>query len=287
MRYIIFFFYYNTSQQARRAALQDIGKNRIQYKSFKWKVIYSNNFELYFNEGSENIANEALKFIEKFPIHSSEIGHLPFKKSKIFIYNSIIDLEQSNIGINENNEFLNTNSNYNNKIQFKVAFQNNMNQFKKDLSMGICKILIEDLMKGNVTFTKRFGRASFTTIPKWFSEGAARYLAYGWDSEMDNRLRDYFRLSDKKTINKINNNKSEFIGQSIWNFIAIEYGKSNISNILNLTKIIRNPEKSMSSALGVSFDELIMMWSEFYNSSENFEDVDSFQILKQRKYTKI
>ena len=217
MRYIIFFLllqYFTVSSQS--SFYQDIGKNRIQYKSFKWKVIYSNNFELYFNEGSENIANEALKFIEKkFPIHSSEIGHLPFKKSKIFIYNSIIDLEQSNIGINENNEFLNTNSNYNNKIQFKVAFQNNMNQFKKDLSMGICKILIEDLMKGNVTFTKRFGRASFTTIPKWFSEGAARYLAYGWDSEMDNRLRDYFRLSDKKTINKINNNKSDFIGQSL------------------------------------------------------------------------
>ena len=288
MRYIIFFLllqYFTASSQS--SFYQDIGKNRIQYKSFKWKVIYSNNFELYFNEGSENIANEALKFIEKkFPIHSSEIGHLPFKKSKIFIYNSIIDLEQSNIGINENNEFLNTNSNYNNKIQFKVAFQNNMNQFKKDLSMGICKILIEDLMKGNVTFTKRFGRASFTTIPKWFSEGAARYLAYGWDSEMDNRLRDYFRLSDKKTINKVNNDKSEFIGQSIWNFIAIEYGKSNISNILNLTKIIRNPEKSMSSALGVSFDELIMMWSEFYNSSENFEDVESFSNLKTKKVYK-
>ena len=268
---------------------QDIGKNRVQYKSFKWKVIYSNNFELYFNEGSENIAEEALRFIEKkFPIHTSEIGHRPFKKTKIFIYNSIIDMEQSNIGINGNDEFLNTNSNYNNKIQFKVAFQNNISQFKKDLSMGICKILIEDLMKGNMTFTKRFGRASFTTIPRWFSEGAARYLAYGWDNKMDNRLRDYFRLSDKKTIKKINNNKSEFIGQSIWNFIAIKYGKSNISNILNLTKIIRNPEKSMSSALGVSFEELIISWSEFYKNSENFEDVESFPYFKtKRQYNDI
>ena len=285
MRYIVIFFLFQCFTVFSQSSFyQDIGKNRVQYKSFKWKVIYSNNFELYFNEGSENIAEEALKFIEKkFPIHSSEIGHLPFKKSKIFIYNSIIDMEQSNIGINGNDEFLNTNSNYNNKIQFKVAFEKNMSQFKKDLSMGICKILIEDLMKGNMTFTKRFGRASFTTIPRWFSEGAARYLAYGWDNKMDNRLRDYFRLSDKKTIKKINNNKSEFIGQSIWNFIAIKYGKSNISNILNLTKIIRNPEKSMSSALGVSFEELIISWSEFYKNSENFENIESFTDFQTKR----
>ena len=43
----------------------EIGKNGIQYKNFKWKVIYSNNFELYFNDGSENIANIALDHIEE------------------------------------------------------------------------------------------------------------------------------------------------------------------------------------------------------------------------------
>ena len=75
----------------------EIGKNGIQYKNFKWKVIYSNNFELYFNDGSENIANIALDHIEEnFSNLSSNVGHQPFKKTKIFIYNSLIDMKQSN-----------------------------------------------------------------------------------------------------------------------------------------------------------------------------------------------
>lgn len=248
----------------------EIGKNGIQYKNFKWKVIYSNNFELYFNDGSELIANIAMNHIEKnFSILSSDVGHQPFKKTKIFIYNSLIDLKQSNIGINEKDEFLNTNSNFNNKIQFKVAFKNNISEFKKDLNFEISKVLISDLMQGNMSFSKRFGKASFTTIPKWFSEGAARYLAYGWGMKMDNILRDYFLQSDKKTIKYINNNQSEFIGQSMWNYISIKYGKSNISNILNLSKIIRNPERAISSALGISFEEFIIDWSEYYSYSIN------------------
>ena len=248
----------------------EIGKNGIQYKNFKWKVIYSNNFELYFNDGSENIANIALDHIEEnFSKLSSNVGHQPFKKTKIFIYNSLIDMKQSNIGINENDLFLNTNSNFNNKIQFKVAFQNNISAFKRDLNFEISKVLISDLMKGNMSFSKRFGKASFTTIPKWFSEGAARYLAYGWDIEMDNILRDYFLLTDQKKIKNINNNQSEYIGQSMWNYISIQYGKSNISNILNLSKIIRNPERAISSALGISFEDFIINWANYYSESIN------------------
>ena len=64
----------------------EIGKNGIQYKNFNWKVIYSNNFELYFNDGSENIANIALDHIEEnFSKLSSNVGHQPFKKTKIFM----------------------------------------------------------------------------------------------------------------------------------------------------------------------------------------------------------
>ena len=52
-------------------------------------------------------------------------------------------------------------------------------------------------MHGNMSFAKRFGKVSFINIPKWFSEGAARFLAYGWDIEMDNIIRD--NIIDSRT----------------------------------------------------------------------------------------
>ena len=269
MRYLIFIYFFTFSLTAySQNELYNIGKNRIQYKSFDWEVMYTNNFEFYYNTNALNIAEIASSFLEdKFSELTNNIGHQPFKKTKVFIYNSERDKEQSNIGINEADEFLFSNLSLNNRIIFKVAYNNNLNVFKNNLSYEFNKVLIRDLMHGNLSFAKRFGKVSFINIPEWFSDGAARYLAYGWDTEMDNVIRDYFLTKQKKSLNKISDEQSKYIGQSIWNYISITYGKNTISNIINLTKIIRNPEKAISSSLGINYNNFIQNWSNYYYSS--------------------
>jgi len=230
--------------------------------------MYTNNFEFYYNANALNIAEIASSFLEdKFSELTNNIGHQPFKKTKVFIYNSEREKEQSNIGINEADEFLFSNLSLNNRIIFKVAYNNDLNVFKNNLSYEFNKVLIRDLMHGNLSFAKRFGKVSFINIPEWFSDGAARYLAYGWDIEMDNVIRDYFLTKQKKSLNKISDEQSIYIGQSIWNYISVTYGKNTISNIINLTKIIRNPEKAISSSLGINYNNFIQNWSNYYYSS--------------------
>tara|TARA_B100001287_G_scaffold125293_1_gene105592 strand:+ start:3420 stop:6392 length:2973 start_codon:yes stop_codon:yes gene_type:complete len=230
--------------------------------------MYTNNFEFYYNANALNIAEIASSFLEdKFSELTNNIGHQPFKKTKVFIYNSEREKEQSNIGINEADEFLFSNLSLNNRIIFKVAYNNDLNVFKNNLSYEFNKVLIRDLMHGNLSFAKRFGKVSFINIPEWFSDGAARYLAYGWDMEMDNVIRDYFLTKQKKSLNKISDEQSIYIGQSIWNYISVTYGKNTISNIINLTKIIRNPEKAISSSLGINYNNFIQNWSNYYYSS--------------------
>ena len=269
MRYLIFIYFFTFSLTAySQNEIYNIGKNRIQYKSFDWEVMYTNNFEFYYNANALNIAEIASSFLEdKFSELTNNIGHQPFKKTKVFIYNSERDKEQSNIGINEADEFLFSNLSLNNRIIFKVAYNNNLNVFKNNLSYEFNKVLIRDLMHGNLSFAKRFGKVSFINIPEWFSDGAARYLAYGWDVEMDNVIRDYFLTKQKKSLNKISDEQSKYIGQSIWNYISVTYGKNTISNIINLTKIIRNPEKAISSSLGINYNNFIQNWSNYYYSS--------------------
>ncbi|MEL0008416.1 MAG: hypothetical protein VW741_00950 [Flammeovirgaceae bacterium] len=284
---IIFFLILSNNLLSQSSIYNKIGKNRIQYESFDWEVIYSNNFEIYYNTNSLYIAEIVSKHLENnFSSLTNNVGHRPFQKTKIFIYNSERDLEQSNIGINETDKFLSTNLNLNNRIVFKIAFNNNLHEFKEELNYEFCKVLISDLMHGNMSFAKRFGKVSFINIPEWFSKGAARYLAFGWDIEMDNIIRDYFLTENKKSLNKISEDQAGYIGQSIWNYISITYGKNTISNIINLTKLLRNPEKAISSSLGINFNNLIDNWSNFYlsniNSFErsynesNFESLDKY-----------
>ena len=269
MRYLIFIFLYTFSLTTySQNEIYNIGKNRIQYKSFDWEVMYTNNFEFYYITNALNIAEIASSFLEeKFSELTNNIGHQPFKKTKVFIYNSEREKEQSNIGINEADEFLFSNLSLNNRIIFKVAYNNDLNVFKNNLIYEFNKVLIRDLMHGNLSFAKRFGKVSFINIPEWFSNGAARYLAYGWDMEMDNVIRDYFLTKQKKSLNKISDEQSKYIGQSIWNYISVTYGKNTISNIINLTKIIRNPEKAISSSLGINYNNFIQNWSNYYYSS--------------------
>ena len=106
---------------------------------------------------------------------------------------------------------------------------------------------------------------------------------------MDNIIRDYLLTESKKSINKITENQAGYIGQSIWNYISITYGKNTISNIINLTKLLRNPEKAISSSLGINFNNLINNWSDFYSSSINdFErNYNESNLESLEKYDKI
>ena len=265
---ILFFGFLNFKVFSQNSFYNNIGKNRIQYKSFKWNVIHTNNFEIYYNSNNDQVERIASEHLENnFSRMTSLVGHQPYIKTKVFIFNSESDMNQSNIGINETDKYLNTNTNYNNKIQFKISFENNIHSFKKNLDYKFSKVLINDLMRGNISLTKRFGKiSSFRSIPDWFSEGAAKFLGYGWDIEMDNVIRDYFLTQNKKKLKKITEIKSGYIGQSIWNYISVTYGKGSISNIINLTKIIRNPEKAIASSLGLSFNNFINNWSNFYSN---------------------
>jgi hypothetical protein len=80
-------------------------------------------------------------------------------------------------------------------------------------------------------------------------------------------MRTVILKNKDKKIETIQGKDAEIIGQSIWNYIAVRYGKDNISNILNLTRIIRTEESSITSTLGISYSRFLKEWREYYANS--------------------
>ena len=132
-------------------------------------------------------------------------------KTKIFIFNSAADLNQSNLGINEKEVFLTTNVQTNFKLEFTTYFPGTRQNFLKKLKYDFSNSLISDMMNSEKSFTQRFGKSSLVYLPKWFTNGASKYIADGWSQEMDNYMRDYFLISDFKKISKITENQSPII----------------------------------------------------------------------------
>lgn len=241
----------------------EFGQNRIQYKTFDWIYYSTNHFDVYHYEGGKEYADQAIEFLEdEFNNITDLLGYAPYSKTKIFIYNSIHDLQQSNVGI-DGVEFTIGGQTDFIKLQIEIAHPGTAIEFKQELVYKLSRKLIEEMLFGG-SLAEIFQSSYLLNLPRWFVDGAARYLAFGWSSDMDDYIRNYLSNQEVNKLIKVDGELSGLLGQSVWNYIAISYGKSNVSNILNLTRIIRNEENSISSTLGMSYKQFINQWQKYY-----------------------
>ncbi|WP_020527485.1 hypothetical protein [Flexithrix dorotheae] len=239
------------------------GKNRVQYKKMDWRYISTPNFDVYFYDGGYDVAKLAAKYAEDdFDRITDMVGFSPYNKTKILIYNSIIDLQQSNIGVYHQGFDEGGQTNFV-RSEIELAFTGNKAQFKEELALGISDILIFEMMYGG-SLKEIFQSSYLLNLPEWFMAGAARYIAHGWDVEMDDYMRDIMARGKVKKITNIEGEDAKLVGQAVWNYIAEEYGKSNIANVLNLTRIVRNEEQSIQQTLGISFKSFLKGWKAYY-----------------------
>ncbi len=243
---------------------QDVyGKNRIQYKKFEWEFISSPNFDIYFTKGNITLAKSAAQHAElEFDQITELIGFAPYQKIKLFIYASKADLRQSNVGLNDENNLTGGRTNFSKSI-VEIPYPGNQLGFQDNIRLGIAKTLLYEMVYGG-SFKESIQNSYLLTLPEWYLGGAAAYAAYGWNAEMDDYMRDALTNNTMRKPGNLLGKDAVIAGQSIWNFIAERYGKQNISNILNLTRVLRNEESSITNTLSVDYDKLLQDWRNWY-----------------------
>jgi hypothetical protein len=219
------------AQQAR----ETFGKNRIQYKQFDWQYLSSENFDVYYYDNRRKVANEAIQYLEgEFDRITDLIGYPPYLKTKVFLYNSVADLQQSNIGLNH------TAFNVGGETEFvkpyvEIAHPGTVDQFKEQLIFKMTELMVNEMMFGG-SLKDMFQNAVLLNLPEWFIRGASSYASKGWNAEMDDYIRQLVRTKKIKKALKLTGEEAELVGQSVWNYIVERYGQSSISNILNYTR---------------------------------------------------
>lgn len=245
---------------------EPFGKNRIQYRPFKWKVLTSQNFEIYFYEGGQATATLAAQLAEsEFDRITEILGYSPFTRTKIFVYNATQDLNQSNVGLKLTSEKEIREENLA-KSRIEVAYSGNASGFKKKLAKEVSQVFVHDMLYGG-SIKESLQNSLLLSVPEWYLNGITSYISEGWSTEMDTYIRDAISNKYLKKPNLTSGKEAELIGQSIWNYIAEKYGKDNIANILNLTRIIRNEQTSISSTIGMPYSRFIKEWREYYTTT--------------------
>src|SRR5690606_12814676 len=229
---------------------ETFGKNRIQYRQFKWQYLSSENFDVYYYDARKAVAENAIEFLEsEFDRITDLIGYPPYFKTKVFIYNSLSDLRQSNVGLNREVFTANGETEFV-KPYVEVAHIGTAQEFKEELLYRISDLMVNEMMFGG-SLKDIFQSSLLMNLPDWFVDGASLYVAKGWSAEMDDFIREWMQTRKPKKITRLAGREAALAGQSVWNFIAEKYGKSSVGNILNYTRITRNEEKSVHITLGV------------------------------------
>ncbi len=245
--------------------------HRIQYQNFQWNYISSSNFEVFYFDKNEALAKSTLTYLESDNTRITEIlSYTPYQKVKIFLYPNHETWLQSNSGISLANSADVAEENLA-KFRIEVAFKDNLGAFKQEITKQIVRVYLHDLLFGG-SVKDVLQNSLLLNVSDWFVLGMSAYLASGDSPEM--RRFTYQIISENKIrrLQVATGAEAELLGQSIWSYIANTYGKQAIGNILNLTRIIRSEQSSLSSTIRKPFSKFLKDWYEYYlNDAKNLE----------------
>ncbi len=255
----------------------EFGKNRVQYKKLDWQQYETANFITYWTEGGRPLGEYALQMAEKdFSELQDLMEYRINDKIHILVFNDLNDFRQSNAGSED--ELLHSGGLtrvIDNKIY--VYFNGEHTDLHRQVREGITQVFLKQMMFGD-NLQEIVQNAVLMNLPVWFTQGLIAFVGEEWNTDMDNRMRDYILSKKYSSFNELAKDDPAFAGHSLWYFISQNYGKSTVSNLLYLTRINRSVEQGFLFVLGSSFRQITGEWYDFYNQRYRQEEAMTMKI---------
>jgi len=228
------------------------GKNKVQYKSFDWHFIQTENFDIYYYKGEYPLAKFAADVLEDAYLKvKEELRYDLGKKIPVILYNSPNDFQQTNVipilieesvgGFTESF-----------KTRIVVPFTGSFEDFRHVLHHELTHAVTYDMLYGNMV-NSIFSRQYLFQLPLWFAEGYAEYSSRGgWDIQADMVLRDATINGYLTPLELVGGYLVYKEGQSAIGYIVEKYGEEKLSEILNKGKSELSMDKALKSAIGMN-----------------------------------
>ena len=270
----------------------EFGKNRVQWKDFRWSYRKNDNFDVYFYQGGEQFAEYVQHYAQdEIPKLEKRFGNHFSKKVQFLVFNSLSDLKQSNLNNDCDEDHGNTGGVT--KIlgsKIFLYFDGNYINFEHQIQEGIAQLLMNQVMNGSSIGSQI--RSSYRyDIPEWFQNGLCAYLAEDWDSYKEDRLQRGILSGEFKKIQQLKDEDAILAGYSFWGFIEERYGSKAFNSILTLAESTMNVKKALLFVTSTSFKDLIQQWYDFYQERYSIirdnrpTEVMPLQYRKYRTYT--
>ncbi len=278
--FLVFLFIPESHAQEFYPSQRAWDKTRIQHQKFAWKFIANQNFEVYYFGKNEPLARTTLQILDTdFQRITNLLSYTPYQKTRVFVYPSGNELAQSNSGISYANSQEASEENRA-KFRIEIAYQNQYQDYKLNLLKQVSQVYLHDILFGG-SIKDALQNSILLSVPEWFTSGLSAYLASGESAQMNQYMYQVVVANKVRKPVLARGVEAELIGQSIWSYIAKTYGANQIGNIVNLTRIIRNEQSSISSTLRKPIAKFLKEWFEFYVSEAKQYDVNVQDVSKK------
>lgn len=243
-----------------QSVFSQFGQNKVQYKVFDWKYLQTKHFDVYFNQGGEFIAQFTAVAAESSLVSlENNIGYGIKNRIPILVFNSHNEFQQNNAvdeylseGIGGVTELF--------KNRIVVPFEGDYDKFRHVIHHELLHAYMNDLYYGG-SIQNIISQNIALQFPGWFSEGMAEYQSLGgMDKANDMFIRDAVIYEYLPQLDYIDGYLSYRGGQSFFSWLADEYGKEKIGDLMIQIKALGDVEEGFVDVYNLGIEKLSEKW---------------------------
>ncbi|MEM9928668.1 MAG: hypothetical protein AAF840_02510, partial [Bacteroidota bacterium] len=236
----------------------------------------SDNFITYWYGDGRDLGQSVVQIAEyDFGYIQKMLEHRMNEKVQLIVYRDVTDLKQSNIGSEEvftlpGTQNLGRSASYISATQTKflgnkafVYFNGDHSDLRRQVREAMASVYIEHMLYGS-SVQEVVQNAVLLNLPVWFKSGLVAYLGEDWNTAKDDQLRQLLTSGEYETFKDLASDHPQLAGHSFWHYVAENFGKPTVSNLLYLTRINRSVENGFLYVLGSNYDNVLFNWGEFY-----------------------
>ena len=248
------------------------GQNRVRYEAPVWQRVQTSHVDVYFYEapgapvgaasavGGERLGAFAAEAAEEAYAQiaalfgadvTARIPLVVYPTAAAFAVTNVADLPIGADGIGGVTEGF--------KNRIAVPFTGDWRQLRRVVHHEMVHAVMNALVYGgSVQSLLRSGLR--TRIPLWFGEGLAEYSALGWETATDSYVRDALVDGELPPLERLGGYDAYRGGQAFWDFVATEYGREKITEILERLRYGRSVPEALRRSTGLGLADLSDRW---------------------------
>ena len=237
------------------------GRNKVHYDTFRWKILKTRHFDIYYYPEMRELAETGAAFAEEaYARLENKFNHNIDHRVPLIFYSNPFHFQQTNTvpylipeGVGGFFEFL--------KGRVVIPSDGSLWEFRHVINHELVHVFAHSKVN---RILKDRRKTNYAGLPLWFNEGLAEYWSEGWDSQAEMFIRDATLSGYLVPLSQMYRIYGTFLmykeGQAICKFIAEHFGEEKILQLIENVWKADSFSQIMQLTLGVDYSEFDEKW---------------------------